>query len=81
MAEQVPPGEQMRRYCQVAGAEAYCVATRTACYVWLKQCIGLCRVQCKSGIKSVLGTIHVFKQVIIYCTYQTHINATSKAQK
>ena len=24
MPEQVPPGELMRRYCQLAGAEAYC---------------------------------------------------------
>jgi len=23
----------MRKYCQLAGAEAYCVATRTACFL------------------------------------------------
>jgi len=28
MLEQVPPGEEMRRYCQLAGAQAYCVATQ-----------------------------------------------------
>jgi len=31
--EQVPPGEIMQRYCQLAGAEAYCVPTRTACSI------------------------------------------------
>jgi len=27
-------GAKMRRYCKLAGTEAYCVATRTACYTW-----------------------------------------------
>jgi len=25
--------EQVRRYCQLAGAVAYCVSTRTACFM------------------------------------------------
>ena len=36
MPEQVPPGDWRinTRYCLLAGAEAYCVATRTACYYY-----------------------------------------------
>jgi len=32
MPEQVSPGEYIRKYCQLAGAEAYCVTTCTACF-------------------------------------------------